>query len=231
MVSAERRTGRRTERRTGRPTGSGLAGLVTGCALAGAALAGCSGGSDDPPAAAGGSTAPAASATSGSAPATTAAPTTGPSGTGTGTGTAPAATPAITVAATPFEAPARYGDGVQVAVTAVKQGTVTATGPGELTGQPYTSFRITFTNRSAKALDLTQVVVSVTYGPQKLAAVPVYGDVGVADFASTIGAGRAAAALYAFSIPKARLGAVTMRVDFAADHQPATFVGKVAPPG
>lgn len=210
-------------------TGRRHAAWVAGCALAGVALAGCTsdgdaGGDEGPPAAAGSSAGP--------EPTTiTDVPTPVAPGLSPGETTAsPTPTPAVTVAPTPFEAPAKYGDGVQVAVKAVKQGTVTATGPGELTGQPYTSFRITFTNRSAKALDLTRVVVSVTYGPDEADAAPVYGDDGVADFSTTIGAGKAAEAVYAFSIPKAQLGAVTMRVDFAADHQAATFLGRVAPP-
>lgn len=130
---------------------------------------------------------------------------------------------------TPFTDQVRYADGILVRATAVRQGVVTATGPGELSGKPVTFFSVVFTNRSRKPLDLTRVAVEAQYGEPAVDAAPVYDDT-VQDFATTVAPGTSAKASYAFSIPVADLGKVTMRVRFAPEYGAATFVGRISPP-
>ncbi len=193
-----------------RPRGVAAA-LLAGC-VACAALAGCSAdpapAAQTPPATAGGAGTP--------------GPTSGPGGSGT-------AAPRVSAPSAPFQDQVRYADGIVVRAAAVRQGVVKATGPGQLTGKPVTSFSVVFTNRSAKPLDLTRVAVDVEYGQPPQAAPAVYDGV-VQDFSVKVPPGATARAAYAFSIPVADLGAVTMRVRFDPEYGAATFVGRVSPP-
>jgi hypothetical protein len=111
-----------------------------------------------------------------------------------------------------------------VRVDSIKQQTITAQGPGALTGKPSTTFTIRFTNNSTKAVDLSQVVVSAFFGRPQQPSEPVYTG-GQNDFSGTLAPGRSMATGYAFSIPVQQLGSVTLTVDFGGIYKPAVFYG------
>jgi hypothetical protein len=120
--------------------------------------------------------------------------------------------------------PVTYPDGLKVRINGVVQSTITAQGPGELTGQPLTTFTIELTNGTSKDVVLNQVVVSAFYGTPLLMAQPVYSP-GVSDFATVVKPGASASTKYAFSIPVAELHRVTIAVDFDGLHSVAVFTG------
>jgi hypothetical protein len=68
--------------------------------------------------------------------------------------------------------------------------------------------------------------VTLSYGDPPRLASPTY-ERGAADFAGTWATGQSATAVYVFSVPTEELRAVTLAVDFDADHSPAVFSGKV----
>lgn len=117
-----------------------------------------------------------------------------------------------------------YPDGVRVQVVSTKQGVITDTGPGSLTGAPVTTVALRVTNGGATELALTSVVVTAFYGDPLLQAPPVYGE-GVEDFATTLAPGTSATARYAFSIPTASLDRVLLVVDLDGAHGTAVFRG------
>jgi hypothetical protein len=119
-----------------------------------------------------------------------------------------------------------YEDGVVLRVTSVEQRTSDAQGAGAFYGAPLTALTLDLLNGSRQPLDLTTAVVALSYGdPRKLAS-PTY-ERGARDFAGTLSPGSTATATYVFSVPTEELGAVTLTVDFGADHSPAVFSGRV----
>jgi hypothetical protein len=140
-------------------------------------------------------------------------------------GTTP--TPSISAPVEKFISPVTYPDGIAVTILSITEGVTTEQAPGSLTGRPSTLFKISFTNNSKAAIDLSQVVVTVTYGSQNLLATPLYNVASVADFSGTVAPGKSVATSYAFSIPKADLSDVRMAVDFDGLHAAATFDGSV----
>ncbi len=133
-------------------------------------------------------------------------------------------TSTVSAAPAPFDGTVRYGDGVRLTVTAVRQATVTGQGAGEFTGEPTTEVRLLMTNRADRAVSLDQVVVTALYGPDDRSARPVY-DGGSSDFSGSLRPGGRAKAVYGFAIPRRYLGQVTMVVDFDGRHTVATFRG------
>lgn len=121
-----------------------------------------------------------------------------------------------------------YPDGMTVRITRIAQSTVTASGPGEVTGQPMTKFTITITNGTKSTLVLDQVVVSAFYGSPSLRAQPLYGP-GIGDFGTKVAPGKAASTVYAFTIPVKQLASVTLTVDVDGAHGLATFTGPAKP--
>lgn len=175
------------------------------------------------------SAAAAAPASSGSAGSSSAAPTLGPAGpsaSGASAGGSSRHKRVLTAPPAPFSSEARYPDGIGLRILGVTQQTITATGPGAMTGKPKTTFDIEFANHSRSAVNLNEVVVEVTYGSPSHSAAPVY-DPTVQDFAGTVAAGKTVRTEYAFSIPTADLNHVRMTVRFNQLHAAATFVGAV----
>ncbi len=119
-----------------------------------------------------------------------------------------------------------FGDGVRVKVTSVTQGASTGQGPGVFSGAPRTAVAVQIVNGTKQSLDLSRVVVTMTYGTPKKVASPVY-EAGAMDFAGTLAAGATAKATYMYSIPTGSLSNVTMAVDFDGGHAAATFTGAV----
>ncbi len=93
-----------------------------------------------------------------------------------------------------------YDDGVTLRVKLAARRTEHGSGPGAFPGRALTAIQITFTNKSRNTIDLTQVVLTTTYGLPPRIAPPVYADAGTADFSSWVKPGRTATAQYAFAI-------------------------------
>ena len=118
-----------------------------------------------------------------------------------------------------------YKDGVTVTVTRVTQGVETGQGPGVFAGRPHTALTLTVVNRSAKALDLSQVVVTALYGSPARLAAPVYEDAAARDFTGTLKPGATATATYVFSVPTASVKSLVAIVDVDATHVAARVKG------
>jgi hypothetical protein len=184
----------------------------------------------------------AAAATRHSTPSGPTARETGPEPTPTDVGKAPAVADPVAPSAAPvvrngkspepsvhaspagFAGPVRYPDHVDVSVLKVTQGVTSGNGAGMRPGRPMTTLQIRFANRSTRPVDLNQVVVTAVYGAKRQLAAPVY-DAATADFYGTARAGQSVTASYAFSIPTADLGDVTLSIDFDGLHAAAVFHG------
>ncbi len=135
--------------------------------------------------------------------------------------------PTVNAAAGRFSssAPVRYPDGISVTVDSVTRRIEQGSGPGVFPGRRQTAITLTITNGTARPLDLTQVVVTTTYGVRPRVAAPVYDHPSAADFAAVVPAGGAATATYVFAIPPGQAKNAVTRVDFDAVHAAATFTG------
>lgn len=122
-------------------------------------------------------------------------------------------------------APVNFPDGVSVRVDKVARGTEQGEGPGVFRGRPHTAFTLSLTNGSTSPIDLTQVVVTATYGSPPRLASPVYEGAAAADFTGTVAPGATASATYLFAIPPGQARSAVMTVDFADSYAAATFTG------
>lgn len=122
-------------------------------------------------------------------------------------------------------APVRYSDKVTLTLSAIKHAVEAERGPGTFPGRPQTAFSLTLKNGSTRSIDVSQVVVTTTYGSPARLAAPTYEFPSVRDFSGVVAAGDSASAVYAFAIPADQAGQVVTVVDFDALHVPATFTG------
>ena len=120
----------------------------------------------------------------------------------------------------------RYPDGVVLTVKRIAKGVEKEQGPGAFPGRPYTAISIVIENRSTKVINLSQVVVSATYGsaPARVAA-PVYAGSASKEFSGALAPGGTDSAQFAFAIPNGKSTKVVLTVDFDDVHHPATFAG------
>lgn len=118
----------------------------------------------------------------------------------------------------------RYEDGVTIRVMVGPRRPEKGSGPGAFPGRSVTEVTISVSNDSGRTLDLTQVVVTMTYGEPARIASPFY-DQGAADFGGTVKPGATATAHYAFAIPDRKVP-VVITVDWDESHAPAVFTGK-----
>lgn len=207
-----------------------LSGLVTGCG--GSSSRSAPGG---PPPSSSPLPSPAATAAPTAAAPTAAAPAAGPSRPVPGPSPGQvlvqrpdAVAPAqrLRAPAVPFDAPARYSDGVVLAVRDVRHAVVSDTGPGALPGQAVTTLVVEASNGSRTPLELSGVVMSVTVGPDRTPADPVYGGE-QEDFSGILEPGARTSAVYSFAIPARARGAVTLTMDMDGRHAPAVWRGAV----
>lgn len=135
--------------------------------------------------------------------------------------------PAVVAPAGRFsaDAPAAYPDGVVVRVERVSRSVERGEGPGTFPGRPQTAFHVVLENRSGQAVDLSQTVVTTTYGVRPRIASPVYSHPEAQDFSGVVLPGAAAQATYVFAIPPGQARTVRTVVDFDAVHAPATITG------
>jgi hypothetical protein len=113
-----------------------------------------------------------------------------------------------------------------VRVVSIRQAASKGVGPGVFSGSPRTDVAVEIVNGARSELDLSRVVVTMTYGTPAQVASPVY-EPGARDFAGTLPAGGTAKGTYMYSVPTADLAKVTMSVDFDGVHAAATFTGTV----
>jgi hypothetical protein len=125
-------------------------------------------------------------------------------------------------AAVSFPATGDFGGGVTVHVTQVTAATTQARGPGEVSG-PGLVFTLELANASAKAIDLSNVVVSLL-DSTKAPASPISGSP-ARPFAGRIPAGDHATGVYVFTIPKAHRRSVTLNVSYTTEAPVVVFVG------
>lgn len=132
--------------------------------------------------------------------------------------------PTITAPTVPFTKTMAFSDGLALKVIGVHQGVQSGQGPGVMKGEPTTQVQLRFTNGTKKDVDLTRVVVQMSYGSPARVAAPVY-DATAMDFSTVLKPGGSASASYVFSVPVASLNHVTMTVDLDGVHATAAFVG------
>jgi len=123
------------------------------------------------------------------------------------------------------DAPAKFPDGVSLRVDKIARGVEQGEGPGVFKGRPNTALTLSLTNQSAQPIDLTQVVVTTTYGSPPRVASPVYEDPTAADFTGTVAPGATATATYIFAIPPGQARSAVTTVDFDDVHVAAKFTG------
>jgi hypothetical protein len=119
----------------------------------------------------------------------------------------------------------KYSDGASVRVDRVQHGIEQDQGPGAFPGRANTAITLSLHNSSSSTIDLTQVVVTATYGSPALVAPAVYDDSAAQDFRSRVEPGGSASATYVFAIPPDKLGKVGITVDFDGIHLAAKFRG------
>jgi hypothetical protein len=123
------------------------------------------------------------------------------------------------------DAPVIYPDGIVVRVDRVSRSVEQGEGVGVFPGRPLTAFHVTFENGSAGAVDLSQTVVTTTYGVRPRVASPVYTHPEAQDFSGTVAPGATAQATYVFAVPPGQARTVRTMVDFDAAHAAATLTG------
>lgn len=119
----------------------------------------------------------------------------------------------------------RYSDGVVIRMVRVTQGAEKGQGPGVLPGRSYMAFSFAIENHAGGALDVSNVVVSATYGSPSRLASPVYDDDLGQDFSGQALPASIKTATYKFAIPNDQRSTLNLNVDLDATHDPAQFTG------
>ena len=119
----------------------------------------------------------------------------------------------------------KYADGVWLRIDRLRHGAEQGEGPGAFPGRAHTAITLSLHNRSSRTIDLTQVVVTATYGSPARVAPAVYEDPGARDFGTRVQPGDSASATYVFAIPPDQLSEVGLTVDFDGIHLAARFAG------
>lgn len=126
----------------------------------------------------------------------------------------------------PMSSPAAFGGGVSARVTKAVDQKQTDQGPGVIARARAVAFTLRFTNHSGKPISVNTVNVTATYGHGS-PAVP-------ANLSSNeplhnhIRPGGTATGVYAFVIPKANRGRVSLAVWYAQDKPTVVFSGSVS---
>jgi hypothetical protein len=130
-----------------------------------------------------------------------------------------------------FTEAVEYDDGVKVEVSKIEHGKIGQYASGGKPGGDKTMFTIRITNKSKEAFDPALAIPSVTYGEAGTNADTVFDvDDDSADtsvgFQGKILPGKSMSATWAFAIPKAELGNVTLQLPVdVLGKEPAIFTG------
>jgi hypothetical protein len=119
----------------------------------------------------------------------------------------------------------KYSDGVWLRADRLGHAVEQAQGPGAFPGRSQTAITLSLHNGSTRTIDLTQVVVTATYGSPARVAPAVYEDPAAQDFRTRVRPGGSASATYVFAIPPDQSGKVGITVDFDGVHVAAKFAG------
>lgn len=112
-------------------------------------------------------------------------------------------------------------------MTEETNGVESGRGIGAFPGRAYSEVALQLTNGTMRPINLEHVVVQMAYGRPTRSAQPVYDIRGTHDFGSVVKPGASVTGVYAYAIPKASRGHLTMHVDFDGIHAVATFAGSV----
>lgn len=138
-------------------------------------------------------------------------------------------TPTVVAPASKFSEPVTYSDGVTLSVRKAVKDVEEGHGAGTFAGRELVVLDLEFRNGTKAAMKLDQVILTAFYGKERQLAPTVYApNVDFSDFGGTLAAGKSAQARYAFAIPSAQLGAVTLVIDFDGAHASTVFTGKVS---
>lgn len=202
---------------------------VASAVIAVGALAGCSGGDQEP--------VPAESSwPDGSSTATNTNPTSDVSSSqagGSGQGASPgggAPTGGATESVPREEKPpvavedeAEFGDGMKVTIASTEAVTMSDVLPGEIAG-PAVAIRLAFQNTGSADVSLQNVIVSVNYAGQEASSFT--GEPAAAP-PESVAAGQTAEGVYVFAIPQDQRADVTVRVSYSPTAAQVTFTGPV----
>ncbi|MHA7155249.1 hypothetical protein [Arthrobacter sp. TMN-50] len=126
-----------------------------------------------------------------------------------------------------LEEPAVVADGISAKITTMESIEAEAFGIGEIAG-PALRFVITVENTTGEAVTLSNSVVNVEYGPERLPAVQLTGSDATV-FPATVDAGGSVSATLVFSIPVDQRDQVRILLNMEASSPIAAFEG--AAPG
>ncbi|GAB3669823.1 hypothetical protein GCM10027589_38010 [Actinocorallia lasiicapitis] len=141
--------------------------------------------------------------------------------------TAPAVPGAKKVEGSPsLKKPVSYPDGIEVRITKIRKIVNSEDGPGNVKGQVITVFTLRFTNRSGQPLDLDGTRIVAAYGAGKKKASPSY-PAEVNDFFGEVAPQGVREASYAFVIPVAKYGKVSLNATFGTGHKAARWSGSL----
>ena len=160
--------------------------------------------------------------TSTSPPATSARPS--PTTTGAAPSTAAPSTDVHTKAPVPIDKPDTVEQGLVARVSRLEAVQAKATGPGEVSG-PAVRVTIALSNRSGKAVDLSNTVVNFTYGTAETPASPISGNKSRA-LPNRLADGHDASGRFVFEVPRSGRDQVTITVDYSVKTPVVAFRGK-----
>jgi hypothetical protein len=119
---------------------------------------------------------------------------------------------------------ATWRDGLVLTVSDVKRSTTSGRGRGAMPGSPQTTFTVALDNRSDRTVDVSRVVLTLSYGAgTRRLAQRVYDDA-THDFSGVVERGAQQRAVYAFALPSDRSSAALV-VDLDGRHALATLQG------
>jgi len=143
-------------------------------------------------------------------------------------GVIPSATPSPGTASgfaqkpTGFAAPAKLTSEVGVSLSALKAVEGKAGGAGEVSG-PALLFTVTIDNRSAKVLNLSSTVVTLTYSSKQTPSSEFVSK--RTGFPTSVKAGEKASATYTFPVPRTERSDVRITVDYGVSVPSVVFQG------
>lgn len=137
----------------------------------------------------------------------------------------PAASPRETLAPVPLDQPAAPVEGVNVTLSSIRSIAGEASVPGEVAG-PALEITVHVENTGTTSAHTDTLVVNVYYGDQRSPANILVKP--RRDLPLSIGPGKTAEGLYAFSVPEAERGHVLVEVDLSVDMPVVLFEGAIS---
>jgi hypothetical protein len=146
----------------------------------------------------------------------------GATGTGATSAPVPGADALPTKPAVALNQTADFGTGVVARLDGIDAIVAQAHGPGEVTG-PALAFRVTVTNSSSQAVDLSAVIVNLTDANGN-PGISMFGDPAAA-LSGTLAAGASATGTYVFTIDQSARSSVRVEVHYSTQAPTVVFSG------